>query len=95
MHIAIPATRMPQVQAPPSQLQVKSCMGPEDVLQPQGTRPPASHEGVPGSQDPYGRAVSILGYWSTGHAEFPQAAEQVVVAAGVPLGRNEKTDVGP
>jgi hypothetical protein len=30
-----------------------------------------------------------------GHAESPHAAGQVVVAAGVPSGRNGKTDVGP
>jgi hypothetical protein len=85
MQTAVPNQRMRQTQVPPSQLQLKASAGPPGKsAQAHGTVAPVEHEGVPGAHEPYGRAMSMLGYdiILCGHAESPHAAEQVMAAAG-------------
>ena len=86
---------MRQVQAPFSQLQLNASVGPLPVPQPHGMVASVEHEGVSGAHAPYGSAMSMLGASPPGHAETPQAKEQVVDAGGVKFGGAGKTDIGP
>jgi len=86
---------MRQVQMPPSQVQLKPCVGPLPNPQAQGILAFVEHGAVSAAHGPYGRATSILVAMDAGQAESPHAKGQVAAAFGVPLGRSEKTDVGP
>ena len=93
VQITAATERMPQIQVPPSQLQLNESTRPA-FAQAQGMAAIVEHGGVPGAHAPYGSAMSIVLPYS-GHAEVPHATEQVMGAAGVPVGRIGKTDVGP